>query len=273
MYGEGIKVSIIMKKYLISLVVLSLVVPQLVLAAWWNPFSWFNSWTLHKTEIAPIVQVETQKTSEEKISELQKELDDFKKEKTDSTFNTEAPTASNKPITSKTDTAIKENLNEYPASMLLFYFNSVYTNIEYLEKVISSLDTKIGWTTERKNFLENNNKYNDKAIDILIKFDEDSLEKYDEYLVFFKKMMDIENEDLSWAKKTEDYLRQIVYKNREEAVKDAEKISDNFDTHSEKSKVISEQVAAIWELYASNEEEFLKMLDIYGNYLEANKPT
>lgn len=55
-----------MKKYLISLVVLSLVVPQLVLAAWWNPFSWFNSWTLHKTEIAPIVQVETQKTPEEK---------------------------------------------------------------------------------------------------------------------------------------------------------------------------------------------------------------
>lgn len=258
-----------MKKYLLVILLLVFIIPSVASASWWNPFSWK---IFHKKEPAPQVQVETQKTSEEKIKDLEKELNDLKNEKSDSTSIKKTPVVTNKQNAPKTNPTNKENLNEYPASMLLFYFNSVYANIEYLGKVISSIETRIKWTTERKNFLENNNKYNDKAIDILIKFDEDSLKKYDEYLVFFKKMIVYENEDLSWARETENYLKQRVYKNREEAVKDAEKISKHFDEHSEKDEVISKQAIIIRELYESNEAKFLEMLDIYSSYLEANKP-
>ena len=37
-----------MKKYyklFIVLILFSLIIPQIALAAWWNPLSWFNNWS------------------------------------------------------------------------------------------------------------------------------------------------------------------------------------------------------------------------------------
>lgn len=77
-----------MKKYLLSLLLIILIVPSVALASWWNPFSWFNGWTFHKSEIAPQVQTETQKTPEEKINELQKQVGDLKNQKLNSDSTT-----------------------------------------------------------------------------------------------------------------------------------------------------------------------------------------
>lgn len=74
-----------MKKYLLTLILIAFIVPSVALASWWNPFSWFNGWTFDKTEIAPPVQVETHKTPEEKISDLQKQLDELKNQQSIST--------------------------------------------------------------------------------------------------------------------------------------------------------------------------------------------
>lgn len=63
-----------MKKLLAILFIVIIAAPSVALASWWNPFSWFK-----KKEVIPQVQVEKQRTSEEKISELQKQLDDLKK--------------------------------------------------------------------------------------------------------------------------------------------------------------------------------------------------
>ena len=40
-----------MKKYLLVLLLIVFIVPSVALASWYNPFSWFNNWSFHKTEI------------------------------------------------------------------------------------------------------------------------------------------------------------------------------------------------------------------------------
>lgn len=66
-----------MKKYLSVLFLIVFIVPSVAFASWWNPFSWKVFSFLHKKEV-PRVQVEVQKTPEEKINDLQKQLDDLK---------------------------------------------------------------------------------------------------------------------------------------------------------------------------------------------------
>jgi hypothetical protein len=73
-----------MKKYISVLFLVAFIIPLVTFASWWNPLSWFNSWTFNKKEVTPQVQIEKQKTSEEKIIELQKQLDELKSEQTTS---------------------------------------------------------------------------------------------------------------------------------------------------------------------------------------------
>lgn len=77
-----------MKKYIIALFLMIFIVPSIALASWWNPFSWK---IFQKKQIVPEVQVETQKTPEEKINELQKQLDELKNQKTTPVSTTAAP--------------------------------------------------------------------------------------------------------------------------------------------------------------------------------------
>lgn len=94
-----------MKKYLLILFLIVFIIPSIAFASWWNPFSWFNSWTFHKTETIPQEQVEIQKTSEEKISELQKQVDDLKNQK----LNSDSPPVVNN--TQKKSTTKENNTN------------------------------------------------------------------------------------------------------------------------------------------------------------------
>ena len=76
-----------MKKYILILLLIAFIVPSVALASWWNPFSWFNGWTFHKEEVVvpiEIIPIETEKTPEEKISDLQKQLDELKNKQPDS---------------------------------------------------------------------------------------------------------------------------------------------------------------------------------------------
>lgn len=85
-----------MKKYLSILFLIAFIIPSVAFASWWNPFSWFGGWTFHKTEVAPPIQVintEKEKTPEEKISELQKQLDDLKNKKSNSDSTTTGTSA------------------------------------------------------------------------------------------------------------------------------------------------------------------------------------
>jgi hypothetical protein len=50
-----------MKKILLSIFTLSIILPSIALASWWNPFSWFNGWNFHKTEIT--IENPTQKNT------------------------------------------------------------------------------------------------------------------------------------------------------------------------------------------------------------------
>lgn len=71
-----------MKKYLPALFLIVFLAPSVALASWWNPFTWK---VFKKREPAPQVQVinaEKEKTPEEKIVELQKQLDELKTQKT-----------------------------------------------------------------------------------------------------------------------------------------------------------------------------------------------
>lgn len=69
-----------MKKYFGILFLIMFIVPSVAFASWWNPLSWK---IFKKKEPAPQVQVintEKEKTPEEKIAELQKQLDELKNE-------------------------------------------------------------------------------------------------------------------------------------------------------------------------------------------------
>lgn len=55
-----------------------LIIPSVAFASWWNPISWFNNWTFNKQEVIPQKQEGVEKNPEEKINELQKQLDELK---------------------------------------------------------------------------------------------------------------------------------------------------------------------------------------------------
>ncbi len=45
-----------MKKYFLFTLTLILIVPSIAFASWWNPFSWFNSWSFDKKVSTEVVQ-------------------------------------------------------------------------------------------------------------------------------------------------------------------------------------------------------------------------
>ncbi|MEK7634924.1 MAG: hypothetical protein AAB446_00610 [Patescibacteria group bacterium] len=61
-------------KILVVILLIIIVIPQVVFAAWWNPFSWFNNWTFKKNEPAPVIQVETKQTPEEHVADSQEQI-------------------------------------------------------------------------------------------------------------------------------------------------------------------------------------------------------
>lgn len=262
-----------MKKYLSILLLILFIIPSVALASWWNPFSWFNGWTFHKTEVAPPVQVETQKTPEEKINELQAQLDELKKEKSDST-TTKTPVVNNKQNAPKTNPTSTENLNEIPLSMLVFNFNSIYNTIDYLENVISDFNTIIENTTEIKNFIKNNNNiYNDKDFNATIIYEESAIKAYEGMVTTLKSYLEAEKNSLSKLQAVKNTIENKNYANREDAMKDVDQISLAFDNQSKFSDSVSKYVIGIRQVYEDYESGLKMGLEIIKNKNEANKPS
>lgn len=64
-------------------------VPQIVFASWWNPFSWK---VFSKKEVAPQTQiVNTEQVNKEEIEKLQKEINDLKSKQTESVSDKTTP--------------------------------------------------------------------------------------------------------------------------------------------------------------------------------------
>jgi hypothetical protein len=102
-----------MKKY-ISIALLALfIVPSVALASWWNPFTWK---IFKKKEVVsqPQAQEKAQeldsKTSEEKISDLQKEIDALKNSKL---ISSEIQKESKKEVLKKSAPTTSNNTNTY----------------------------------------------------------------------------------------------------------------------------------------------------------------
>jgi hypothetical protein len=62
-----------MKKYLVTLITILLISPIIVSAAWWNPLSWFNSWSFVSGNNED--KIEEMELLEEKIKELESKID------------------------------------------------------------------------------------------------------------------------------------------------------------------------------------------------------
>lgn len=90
-----------MKKYLSILLLIAFIVPSIVFASLWNPFSWFSCWSFCKSEITQQSEKENQKTLEEKNAELQKQIDELKNQQT------QTVTAPQGTTTTKNTTEIK----------------------------------------------------------------------------------------------------------------------------------------------------------------------
>ncbi len=64
-----------MKKYILALLSITFIVPSIAFASWWNPFSWK---IFQKREVVPQAQVENTQDSEQRIQDLQKQIDELK---------------------------------------------------------------------------------------------------------------------------------------------------------------------------------------------------
>lgn len=74
-----------MKKYLSIALLALFITPSIAFASWWNPLSWFNNWKFNKQKEVSEVQIENQKTPEQKIDELQKQLNELKNQQSNDT--------------------------------------------------------------------------------------------------------------------------------------------------------------------------------------------
>lgn len=138
-----------MKKYLSVLFLIVFIAPSIALASWWNPLSWNIFSFLHKKEVAPQIQKIEEKTQEEKINDLQKQLNDLKntKPKTN-TSQIITPTSSKILLSSLYEKYKTENIPSsksassvrYLSDSTILYSITVIQHNETNMKYIKSLD-------------------------------------------------------------------------------------------------------------------------------------
>jgi protein-disulfide isomerase len=73
-----------MKKYTSILLLVVFIVPSIAVASWWNPSSWSIFGFLHNKESSRQTQVVDSKNYEDKINELQKQIEELKSKNTTS---------------------------------------------------------------------------------------------------------------------------------------------------------------------------------------------
>lgn len=83
-----------MKKYFLIVLLMICTFPSIAFAAWWNPFSWFDNWNFSKKETSSTQEVEIQEKAENKINELQAQIDELKNKQQESVPSVTEVTAS-----------------------------------------------------------------------------------------------------------------------------------------------------------------------------------
>lgn len=134
-----------MKKYISVLFLLVFIIPSVAFASWWNPISWFNNWSFKKIEITSPSPIDIQKNSDEKINELQKEINLLKNQQ----INKESKNSTPKKEISETSTKVKAEtpsgkteviipvVKNYREQVLL----AISTQIESYKKITSWIDS------------------------------------------------------------------------------------------------------------------------------------
>lgn len=125
-----------MKKYLIVLLLLVLIIPSVTFASWWNPLSWKIFSFLNKKEQPKAEQDIEQKSSDEKIAELQKQLDELKTEKEIETKSITKETIKEKVVNS-------ENYSNSLSKLLSNNINYYITLKNDFSSLVSSVDSRI----------------------------------------------------------------------------------------------------------------------------------
>jgi hypothetical protein len=132
-----------MKKFsryqtILSFVVVALIVPQIALAAWWNPVSWFNGWSFfHRTD----TQTQVLKN---RVKELEKKLENTATS-TSAVATTTKATASPKKVAPVKD-SVQSNR----------YVGNMDSGIAILQSAIKDVDGYIGSANEIKLGYEQN---------------------------------------------------------------------------------------------------------------------
>lgn len=95
------------KKHILGLLLITLIIPSVAFASWWNPGTWRIFNFLHKKDVSTQVQnVSVEKSYEEKINELQKQIEELRNSKTETTTNT----ATNDEIKTQVEKEVKLRL-------------------------------------------------------------------------------------------------------------------------------------------------------------------
>jgi hypothetical protein len=76
-----------MKKNILIIISVIIFAPSIALASWWNPISWFNNWSFKKVDVSQQIQTSNQQISDQKIIELQKQVEELKRQPILSTSN------------------------------------------------------------------------------------------------------------------------------------------------------------------------------------------
>jgi hypothetical protein len=139
-----------MKKYISVLFLLVFIIPSVAFASWWNPFSWK---IFHKKEVAPQTQINIQKNSDEKINELQKQLDDLKNEKEISTIKTTKEVVQNSQTKKYIDILSNKLIEAYSIDK---------TRIKFLD---SSIKSETNFANGLNNLILEDNSYRNNITD------------------------------------------------------------------------------------------------------------
>lgn len=188
---------------ILAIIVLALMVPQVAMAAWWNPLDWFNGWGfLHRiaTQAQPRSEEPVIQTKEAEISEV----------------NTSALTGATAKPAQDTSTNIKGNYNSDLLQISDVNITIAEETIKYLRSEIEYVNKVIAMTKDRMDYVESINVYNDEVISIFPEWDRESLGKYRVYVDLFNSNLETAENNLAIAKATKVDINAHNFKNESE---------------------------------------------------------
>lgn len=286
-----------MKKYLSVLLLIVCITPSVTYAAWWNPFTWsifqkkevVQQMQITGTEayINTSVEVEKIKSADEKIEELQKQLDDLKNKQVNSNSSTTSlqikknvPTESAKPVSKPAPTISitqKPLLEENFHDQLVALYNK---KIFFLERYIAGQElSKVGLELSIKDakkdvvsFVNNLISYGSTYSPTLITVTENAINFWKYEIEVRLKLLEISDDNIeTWSKvkmKLENELADISskkiiseteYKFREIEL---EKLINEDDFKKNQSELSKNNIGVLSKLNSVDEEYRTLMLSV-----------